>query len=462
MLVLVLQAWAFPLPAQDQDLLGRKVPPLQSLAAFAHEVPGLRSGELTLSRKESNSLAQSRKGSTLALPAIDEFMANDGPPLEFRRVELFAPGARIMVVGADGTVERQQDARQFFIASNSSTGVGLALDSASGEISGFAIKGSSKLRLQGRADGRIQLQSVEELSGDSSVCSTALGDQPPESVAFLNDSIPESLSGIAGGGGISFQTVIAVDTDTEWMAQRDEDPELDASDNALNWITNAFLAMNVFYERDVELHLLIGDVFLRLSSDPYSLPGTASSSDKMNEFATYWRNNMASVDRDFATLFSGRGTGAGSYSGIAWVNQYCIKGATQGDQTRGSYSYNYMGANRTVANTAIFIGHELGHNFGSPHTHCYTNPPIDQCYSGESGCYTGPESCPAGGKGTIMSYCHLSSGASCGTNNSEFHPRVQSLIEGRLAANFPSCISEYEEPIDPGEPPIFKNNFESP
>src|SRR5262249_24818876 len=49
---------------------------------------------------------------------------------------------------------------------------------------------------------------------------------------------------------------------------------------------------------------------------------------------------------------------------------------------------------------------------------CYNNvggspDPIDKCYSGESGCYSGATSLPGpagAGSGTIMSYCHLLSG----------------------------------------------------
>jgi len=47
----------------------------------------------------------------------------------------------------------------------------------------------------------------------------------------------------------------------------------------------------------------------------------------------------------------------------------------------------------------IVVAHELGHNFGSGHTHSY-DPPIDTCGN----------SCPASPIGTIMSYCHLCSG----------------------------------------------------
>ena len=72
----------------------------------------------------------------------------------------------------------------------------------------------------------------------------------------------------------------------------------------------------------------------------------------------------------------------------------------------------------------IVVSHEIGHNFNSPHTHCYQGIPdasypdaVDPCYStsGSSSCYSGtalPAGCPGSGQacGTIMSYCHLRSG----------------------------------------------------
>jgi len=65
----------------------------------------------------------------------------------------------------------------------------------------------------------------------------------------------------------------------------------------------------------------------------------------------------------------------------------------------------------------IVVAHELGHNFGSPHTHDFS-PPIDTCGT----------SCPSNPSGgTIMSYCHLCSG---GLNNvaMQWAPRVEDVI----------------------------------
>jgi len=455
-LICMLPGLASPLPAQGEDILGKKIPPLESLKAFAQEQPGIPAGTVAMSRQESQSLSHAHLGDRITLPQLDQYIDHGSEPLQFRRIELFAPGARIMVMGASGAVEWQRDARQFFIATNATTGVGLAVDTNTGQISGYAIKGDSKLRLDGQLGVGIELQDIEQAPEQINSCETSLGDQPEQSLAHLNSPVPESMSAAASGSSISFQAVVAVDTDTEWMAGKGNNET-----TAMTWITDTFLAMNVFFERDVETRLLIGDTILRTGSDPYSV--ATNRSDQMNEFASYWRMNMAATDRDFATLFSGRDIGSGSFSGIAWINQYCKKGQLQDGRTVGSYSFNAIGTNRTPANTALFIGHELAHNFGSPHTHCY-NPVIDQCYNGDSDCYTGSVSCPAGGKGTIMSYCHVSgsNGAGCGPSKSEFHPRVQTLLESQILINSPSCIAAYEEPPDPGETPIFEDNFESP
>jgi hypothetical protein len=204
---------------------------------------------------------------------------------------------------------------------------------------------------------------------------------------------------------------------------------------------------------------LIGDVILRIGSDPYSVPSDRFG--QLNEFGRYWKDNMGHVERQFAAMLSGRSISAYSFSGIAWLDQYCAYGRTSGSSTYGSFSFNAIGASRNPGNTALYVGHEIGHNMGSPHTHCY-DPPVDSCYNGDagSGCFSGSPMCPTGGnrKGTIMSYCHVggSSGAGCGTSNSEFHPIVQGLLEDRLASEAArGCIEPYAE-----SDLIFRGGFE--
>ena len=77
----------------------------------------------------------------------------------------------------------------------------------------------------------------------------------------------------------------------------------------------------------------------------------------------------------------------------------------------------------------MVIAHELGHQFGSGHTHSYS-PPIDNCAS-QSPCIT---------NGTNMSYCHTCPG---GMRNMTlyFHPRVASRIRSAVAA---SCLRPFD------------------
>jgi len=100
-----------------------------------------------------------------------------------------------------------------------------------------------------------------------------------------------------------------------------------------------------------------------------------------------------------------RGIGGGvAYRGGLYSSTYCygVSGSLGG--TFGRWD-------------RIVVAHELGHNFGSPHTHDFS-PQIDTCGT----------SCPANPSGgTIMSYCHLCSG---GLNNvaMQWAPRVEEVI----------------------------------
>ncbi|MHB8448833.1 MAG: M12 family metallo-peptidase, partial [Rudaea sp.] len=184
-------------------------------------------------------------------------------------------------------------------------------------------------------------------------------------------------------------------------------------------------------------------IYRTTATDPYA-SGTYAATDvpadgtDLSNFGNYWQANYSTpgpnyITRSFAVLLSGLGPCSGggcSASGIAWINSYC-----QNASSGGSYAVVQVFSNISFdpdgSGAAGLYDHELGHNFGADHTHCTdattgqyavaTNT-IDICYNGEGtpppngpGCYGGATTiCPAGGAGTIMSYCDI---AACAQSN---------------------------------------------
>ncbi len=221
--------------------------------------------------------------------------------------------------------------------------------------------------------------------------------------------LPNASAGLAGAGrgalvlGSLYKAVLAIDTDTEYL--------LSFSNNTTattNYIATLVANINVMYERDLNLRLVIGTTFLRTGSDPWTVTGSPASGSHLRQFRDYWNTNYpkAAYPRSFAALFSGKSPG-GYISGVAYVASSVCGGTSD-------YSFNEISAHGNwVWGDTLIVGHEIGHNMGSPHTHCYPDPAPDRCYALE-GCYSGPTSCPAAQTingmtnvtGTIMSYCH--------------------------------------------------------
>ena len=433
---------------QGSSNLLETAPQSDVLSRFqAPDGPALQSSSVQLSPDEADILKRAKLGGRVSLPSLDALTDNKSDPLRFKRIELYARTSQITIVGKQGNYHLTPSARSFFMATNSTTTIGLALNRGSGSVEGYAMKGDSRMNISGKLSGPIKMGSAAGPEDGDFSCGTELDEQPPDATAFLKNQAFNSLNGTTATGGITWQTTVAVDTDTEWMAGKGN-----STTTATNWIEALFLSMNVMYERDLSTRLLIGDVILRTGSDPYTV-NNGDTGAMLDEWAEYWRLNQQAVDRDFAVFLSGK-ISSNSFSGIAWVNQYCVTDHTQGSRTVGSYSMNRIGTAYSANAASKLVGHELGHNLGSPHTHCISNGSggfVDNCYNGGgSGCYSGTESCPAAGSGTTMSYCHILGG--CGST-SDFHPVVQTLLGDRLVANNPSCIDNFENP-DPPSPSI--------
>ena len=174
-----------------------------------------------------------------------------------------------------------------------------------------------------------------------------------------------------------------------------------------NWMTGAFNNVQTLYEND-GITTALKSVFIWTEQDPYEGDG---SSDYLFQF-----NEVRPVfDGDLGQLV---GIDPGGLGGVAvTINGLC-------KSTNFCYSdvnFSYLTV-PTFSWTVQVITHEMGHLFGSRHTHSCAwngnNTAIDNCApyaigtSAEgSSCLQSPPLLPSTTtKGTLMSYCHLVSG----------------------------------------------------
>jgi len=194
--------------------------------------------------------------------------------------------------------------------------------------------------------------------------------------------------------------------------------------NATNYMTAIFNEVAIIYANE-SINLYISEMKVWDVLDPYEIE--TNSSNRLTAF----RDNLnGNYNGDLAHLVTFDGGG-----GIAYVNVLC----------NSFYGVGYSGINNSYAAyptyswTVNVLAHELGHNFGSPHTHdCKwngNNTPIDGCgaqagYPANGCAITGP--IPA--SGTVMSYCHLLSGVGIDLNNG-FGQQPGDLIRSRVVAS---------------------------
>ncbi len=183
------------------------------------------------------------------------------------------------------------------------------------------------------------------------------------------------------------------------------------TDAASSYALNIVAASSGLYERDLSMSLKVSQLFYWAQPDPFS---AASSQGQLQSYQQYCNNARGDQARDLAVLMADLADGGG----IAYLDVVC--------NPQMGYAVTNMEINTTFPAQGyswdlVVVTHELGHNFGSPHTHCYS-PPIDRCNS-ECGHAVVPQ------VGTIMSYCHLLEGYGI---EPYFHDRVRNQILGRV------------------------------
>jgi hypothetical protein len=199
----------------------------------------------------------------------------------------------------------------------------------------------------------------------------------------------------------------------------------------VNYLTGVFNQSAALYNNE-GLSISLSEIFVWTSPSPYN--GT-SSGQQLAQFQSV----RTSFNGDIAHLVDLENQGGVA----AGFNGFCNTNAAQ----RQSYSgiFPFYSEVPTYSWTVYVFTHEIGHLFGSRHTHaCVWNgngTPIDGC--GPAAGFTEGCSGPIPGDGgTIMSYCHLNS---VGVNFAQgFGSQPGNVI--RNAFNDASCLGACGDP----------------
>jgi hypothetical protein len=349
--------------------------------------------------------------------------------LALERFEVFSPDARIVMASAHGEVEMPRP------------DVVLLGGEVVGEPGSMVFLGLSPHGTNGvirSAGGRHIISSGRFGTGASTVIYD-LDALPEGAIDFqgfecgldqLGGFEPHApgAGGVAGAFPLECVEAALVAVETDWQFTSDLFEGNTAASAA--YASELIAAVSEIYLRDVGVSILISN--LRIWADANDLWADDNSIfDQLYEFQDYYNVNEQGIARHTAHFLSGRAlSGAG---GVAYLPGLC-----QGDwayglsaHLNGSFPYP-LEDNHPQNWDIVVVAHELGHNFGGPHTHSM-NPPVDECAYG---------GCANADQGTLMSYCHTCDG---GIANIvlRFHERVlDEEILPYLQTGLPCILSD--------------------
>lgn len=426
--------------------LGLALPILALLAAFG--LPADAQQRATAPSFAASELAQAvasvRPGGRLRLSDVEEEGSSRTSTFLLERFEVFAPDATITIHGKGGSARvLPAPANRYYrgtIEGESDSHVFLAV-LADGRVEGIVRRGgqlhfigdeSAPARL---SDGRLWMRPVlpwalEPAGGRGFVCRNEDLPASPLSLAEVlssGETVSAALPATAGGTTPAYTARVAIETDFEFYQL------FNSSVNATTYIGNLIgYASSNSYIPEINTLLAVQSISLwPTSSDPWTAwTGQTATMCGLAEFGKYWNANHANISRTTAAFLSGKGLGGG----IAWLSKLCSgpfsTGLSSTCPSLGTESTPWGGGYAFIANInggfninsptvmwdIMAVTHEIGHNFSSPHSHCYNGiggnaNPIDQCWNQEPNCYAGATTSlpgPSGQhSGTVMSYCHL-------------------------------------------------------
>lgn len=228
----------------------------------------------------------------------------------------------------------------------------------------------------------------------------------------------------------------------------------DSCADAVDWGLAVLAGANEVYMYELDDAVTLQPVHFNLWVNPEPWAGISEDAGSiLNTLRVVWAEDayLSGIERDLVHMISKRGdTGTG---GIAYLPGVCNGSYGVGFSSAMSQNYDDF---PSYSYNLLVVCHEMGHNFGSNHTHwcgwpgdADLHPNLSQ--GGPFLICANPEpegDCPGeveGQLGTIMSYCHS---LAWEYGNLEFHPMVEvyALLPTILDAG---CLNECNDFIEP-------------
>ncbi|MEY2714728.1 MAG: hypothetical protein RIT24_1071 [Planctomycetota bacterium] len=304
--------------------------------------------------------------------------------------------------------------------------IGLGTGAASGMAAGFIAIGDETWWISSGNEAARRAGLPIMLTHDSALANA----RTDGATCFANDlkqppAPPAGEGGVAGGGGCR-EFRIAIDTDTEYTMSAHAGNTVAAAQYALILMG----ASSLVYDRDVNIKIPVCYLRLWTGEDPWTQTEMGA---QLGQYRDHWVANMGGVPRDMAHHIAGRGLGGG----VAWVGVSCLYWDWHYALSSGiGYGFPYPLIDHDHGNwEPMVIMHEMGHNFGAPHTHDHVPP--------AAGC--GANDCTLAWDGTIMSYCHICNGGMSNISL-KFHPYSIASMNAHLAST--SCSNAGARVVD--------------